>query len=69
MYAAGQGQGSATIDANSIAVTSAKTMAAQVAQANGVFVDPAKDVKFGKRVTATAPGPFSGARRRITLSK
>ena len=50
VYAAGQGQGSATIDANSIAVASAKTMAAQVAQANGVFVDPAKDVKFGKRV-------------------
>ena len=50
VYAAGQGQGSATIDANSIAVSSARTMAAQVAQANGVFVDPAKDVKFGKRV-------------------
>jgi Flp pilus assembly protein TadG len=50
VYAAGQGQGSATIDANSIAVATAKTMAAQVAAANGVFVDPAKDVKFGKRV-------------------
>jgi Flp pilus assembly protein TadG len=50
VYAAGQGQGSATIDANSIAVSSAKTMAAQVAAANGVFVDPAKDVKFGKRL-------------------
>src|SRR5262245_41452820 len=50
VYAAGQGQGSATIDSNSIAVSSAKTMAAQVAAANGVFVDPAKDVKFGKRV-------------------
>ncbi len=50
VYAAGQGQGSATIDANSIAVSSARTMAQQVAQANGVYIDPAKDVKFGKRV-------------------
>lgn len=48
--AAGQGQGSAQIDANSIAITAAKNMAAQVAQANGVFIDPTKDVKFGKRV-------------------
>src|SRR5690242_19099457 len=50
VYAVGQGQGSATIDSNSMAISSAKTMAAQVAAANGVFVDPAKDVKFGKRV-------------------
>lgn len=49
VYAAGQGQGSATIDANSVAVTAAKAMAAQVAEANGVFIDPAKDVKFGNR--------------------
>src|SRR6201989_2609792 len=45
-YAGGRGQGSGPIDANSIAVASAKTMAAQVAAANGVFVDPTKDVKF-----------------------
>src|SRR5262249_52977184 len=50
VYAAGQGQGSTTIDGNSVAVSSAKTMAAQVAEANGVYIDPAKDVKFGKRV-------------------
>src|SRR3954451_5691424 len=50
VYAAGQGQGSANIDANSIAVSSARTMAQQVGQANGVYIDPAKDVKFGKRV-------------------
>ncbi len=49
VYAAGQGQGSANIDANSIAVTQAKAMAAQVAAANGVYVNPAVDVKFGKR--------------------
>ncbi len=50
VYAAGQGQGSASIDANSIAVSSARTMATQVAAANGVYIDPSKDVKFGKRV-------------------
>jgi Flp pilus assembly protein TadG len=59
VYAAGQGQGSATIDANSIAVASAKTMAAQVAAANGVFVDPAKDVKFGKRVFSSSANSWS----------
>src|SRR3954467_10116397 len=41
VYAAGQGQGSANIDANSIAVAASRTMAAQVAHANGVYVDPA----------------------------
>lgn len=50
VFAAGQGVGSATIDANSIAVTAARDMAAQVAQANGVFVDADTDVEFGKRV-------------------
>lgn len=49
VYAAGQGQGSANIDANSIAVTQAKAMAAQVAAANGVYVNPEVDVRFGKR--------------------
>ncbi|MEM6328649.1 MAG: pilus assembly protein TadG-related protein [Planctomycetota bacterium] len=49
IHAAGQGTGSATIDANSIAVEAARTMAAQVAAANGVYVDPAADVSFGKR--------------------
>lgn len=49
VYAAGQGQGSSNIDANSIAVAQAKTMAQQVATANGVYIDPAVDVRFGKR--------------------
>ena len=39
VYAAGQGQGSATIDANSIAVEAARAMAQQVAAANGVYID------------------------------
>ncbi|MEM8864926.1 MAG: vWA domain-containing protein [Planctomycetota bacterium] len=49
VHAAGQGQGSATIDANSIAIASARQMAADVAAANGVYVDPNSDVFFGKR--------------------
>src|SRR5690606_10024407 len=52
--AAGQGVGSATIDANSIAVTAARNMAAQVAQANGVYIDPNTDVLFGKRIYSPA---------------
>jgi len=42
------GQGSANIDANSIAVSSARAMAADVAHRNGVYVDPTNDVQFGK---------------------
>jgi hypothetical protein len=59
VYAAGQGVGSATIDANSIAVEAAREMAAQVAQANGVYIDPATDVEFGKRVYNPASGEWS----------
>jgi Flp pilus assembly protein TadG len=50
VYAAGQGIGSATVDANSIAVQAARDMAAQVAEANGVYINPQTDVEFGKRV-------------------
>lgn len=49
IHDAGQGEGSATIDANSIAVAAARQMAAEVAELNGVFVDPDLDVFFGKR--------------------
>ncbi|MCA9235371.1 MAG: hypothetical protein KDA44_07855 [Planctomycetales bacterium] len=58
VYAAGQGQGSANIDANSIAVEAARTMAAQVAAANGVYINPATDVQFGKRVFDAATGTW-----------
>jgi len=58
VYAAGQGQGSANIDANSIAVEAARTMAAQVAEANGVYIDPQTDVQFGKRVFDEATGTW-----------
>ena len=49
VYAAGQGQGSANIDANSIAIAAERQMAGQVAEANGVFIDPETDVRFGRR--------------------
>lgn len=42
--------GSIIEDANSIAVDAAKAMAAHVADLNGVYVDPATDVEFGKRI-------------------
>jgi hypothetical protein len=58
VYAAGQGQGSANIDANSIAVEAAREMAGQVAEANGVFIDPAQDVQFGKRVYNPSTGEW-----------
>lgn len=59
VYAAGQGHGSATIDANSIAVAAARAMAGQVAEANGVYVDPQTDVEFGKRVYNAAGSTWS----------
>jgi Flp pilus assembly protein TadG len=59
VYAAGQGQGSANIDANSIAVSSARAMAADVAKRNGVYVDPTNDVQFGKRVFNAANGQWT----------
>jgi len=47
--AASAGQGDAQIDANSIAVAEARAMAAQVAAANGVYINPERDVIFGRR--------------------
>jgi len=58
VYAAGQGQGSASIDANSIAVDAARVMAQQVAELNGVYVDPQIDVYFGKRVYDAPTGTW-----------
>lgn len=49
IHEAGQGNGGAAIDANSIAVQAARQMAADVAEANGVYVDGDTDVYFGKR--------------------
>ena len=59
VHAAGQGVGSATIDANSIAVQSAREMAADIAAANGVHIDPDTDVAFGKRIYNPADGSWS----------
>jgi Flp pilus assembly protein TadG/Mg-chelatase subunit ChlD len=58
VYEAGQGQGSANIDANSIAVAQARTMAVQVAEANGVYIDPDQDIEFGKRVYNPSTGEW-----------
>ena len=72
VYAAGQGQGSANIDANSIAVEAARNVAAEVAEANGVFVDPDADVAVRQARLSTrrrANGPSNGAAHRSTSSK
>lgn len=58
VYAAGQGQGSASIDSNSIAVAEARIMAQQVAAANGVHINPDTDVRFGKRGYDEATGTW-----------
>ncbi|NOY28693.1 MAG: hypothetical protein GXP28_00530 [Planctomycetes bacterium] len=58
VYAAGQGQGSASIDGNSIAIAAARVMAVQVAEANGVFIDPDSDVQFGNRNYDDATGTW-----------
>lgn len=58
IFEAGEGQGSATIDANSIAVANAREMAEAVAAANGVYIDPNRDVEFGKRVYDPASGTW-----------
>lgn len=48
VYEAGQ-QGGSPGDANSIAISQARLVAADVAARNGVFIDPDTDVSFGKR--------------------
>lgn len=58
VYAAGQGQGSATVDANSIAVDAARQMAVDVAQRNGVYINGDSDVYFGKRGFDSATGSW-----------
>ena len=49
VHAAGQGEGSPDTDPNSIAAEAARQMAATVAAANGVYINPDTDVYFGKR--------------------
>ena len=44
--------------ANSIAVANARALAAQVAAANGVFVDPQLDMRFGRRQFSSASGTW-----------
>ncbi len=65
VHAAGQGEGGAHIDANSNAVAAARAVAAQVAAANGVYVDPDTDITFGRRgydaTTGTWPIEWGGS--------
>jgi Flp pilus assembly protein TadG len=51
---AGQSQSDAVIGANSAVVASARAMAVQVAQANGVYLDADRDVEFGRRTYNSA---------------
>jgi len=50
--------GDATVDANSIAVDRARQTAADVAERNGVYIDPDADVTFGKRVFDEVTGEW-----------
>lgn len=45
-----QGGGDVDLDINSIAISQSRQVAADVAAANGYYVDPDQDVQFGKRV-------------------
>mgnify|MGYP002623223696 CR=1 FL=1 len=45
-------------DANSIATGAAREMAEKVASMNGVFIDPERDVEFGKRIYSDQSGTF-----------
>lgn len=49
IHEAGQNGTNPNVDPNSIAAEAARLMAASVADANGVYVDPETDVRFGKR--------------------
>lgn len=49
VHNAGQEGTDPTVDPNSIAAEAARDMAATVAAANGVHIDPQTDVRFGKR--------------------
>ena len=58
VHDAAQGEGSASMDANSIAVAEARAMAVDVAAANGVYIDPNVDVRFGKRTHNDVSGEW-----------
>jgi Flp pilus assembly protein TadG len=49
VHNAGQTGTNPNVDPNSIAAEAARAMAAQVAEANGVYIDAEQDVRFGKR--------------------
>jgi Flp pilus assembly protein TadG len=54
--AAANGQGTAVSDGNAIAVAAARQIAAQVAAANGMYLNPESDVRFGRRTFSGQSG-------------
>jgi Flp pilus assembly protein TadG len=58
VYDAGSVSGAPVINSNSEAIAAARTMAANVAAANGIYIDPNADVQFGKRIYNTASGDW-----------
>jgi len=59
IHLAGNGQGQITIDANSSVIADARTMAANVASANGIYVDSQNDIRFGRRTYSYATESWS----------
>ncbi len=58
VFAAGQSTGPVDLGPDSDAVVAARAMAAQVATANNVFIDPQTDVQFGNRSHDAATGTW-----------
>ena len=54
--AAANGQGASVSEGNAIAVAAARQIAAQVAAANGMHLDPEVDVRFGRRTYSGQSG-------------
>lgn len=59
IYDAGESGDTSTIDSNSIAVATAREVAEEVAAANGIYVDPVRDVEFGKRTYSEQSATWS----------
>src|SRR5688500_2999687 len=58
VYEAGSVSGAPVINSNSEAIAAARTMASNVAEANGIYIDSNTDVQFGKRGYNAASGDW-----------
>ncbi len=58
IYEAGSESGAPVINSSSESIAAARAMAANIAEANGIFVDANADVQFGKRVYNSASGDW-----------